>query len=118
MVRAGVIALIIIFLQITTFACDWKDLSPSFMKELNTQSTVFHMCQTVQDNTNDKIATIACLNDRNYMVLYSGNSIYMQTSSNIRNHVLTKCYREGVIRNSCEVSLAPIKCQAWDLDTY
>lgn len=123
MFRAGVIAIIIIFLQISTFAstglgCGWKEISPSFFKALNTQTTTFHLCQTTQDNALDKIATINCVNDRSYMVFYGNNSIYMQTSSNTRHNVLTRCWREGSISPSCETTMAPIKCQSWDLDTY
>ena len=122
MFRAGVIALIIIFLQVTTFAastaCDWKEISPSFLKALNTQTTTFHMCQTAQDNASEKMATINCVNDRSYFVFYGNDSIYMQTTSNTRNNILTRCWREGSIGPSCEVTMAPIKCQSWDLDTY
>ena len=120
MFRAGIILLIIIFLQVTTFAasCEWKDISPSFFKSLNTNSTVFHMCKTVRDNTNEKIATIACADNRSYMVFYARESIYMPTTSSSHNHVLTKCWREGSINQSCEANVAPLKCRAWDLDTY
>lgn len=118
MFRAGVIALIIIFLQVTTFACDWKDISPSFFKALNTQTTTFHMCQTTHDNASEKIATISCVNDSGYLVFYANNSIYMQTSSNTRNNILTRCWREGSYSQSCEATMTQIKCQSWDLDTY
>lgn len=118
MFRAGVIALIIIFLQVTTFACGWKDISTSFFKSLNANSAVFHMCQTTQDNVAEKIATISCLNDRSYMVFYSNDSVYMQTSSNTRNHILTRCWREGSVNQACEAIMTPIKCQSWDLDIY
>lgn len=118
MFKAGVIALIIIFLQVTTFACDWKAISPSFFKALNAQSNVFQLCQTLQDNAAEKIATIGCINDKTYMVFYSKNSVYMQTSTNTRNHILTRCWREGTVNASCEATVDPIKCQSWDLDTY
>lgn len=117
MFRAGVIALIIIFLQVTTFAaCNWKDISPSFFKALNAQTTTFHMCQTAQDNAAEKFATISCVNDRNYLVFYANDSIYMQTTSSTRNNILTRCWREGSVNSSCEATVTPIKCQAWDLD--
>lgn len=123
MFRAGVIALIIIFLQVTTFAaatatiCDWKQISPSFFKALNTQSSAFQ-CNTVQDKNDARTASIKCSNGGTYFVSYANSSIYMQTISNVRNNVLTKCWREGVISASCEATVSAIKCQSYDLDTY
>ncbi|AZZ36533.1 hypothetical protein CIK05_06930 [Bdellovibrio sp. qaytius] len=122
MFRAGVIALIIIFLQVTTFAaaglgCDWKNISPSFLKSLNAQSAALQ-CATVQANETEQMATIKCSNEGTYFAFYANNSIYMQTVSNTRNNVLTKCWREGTINSSCEATVSAIKCQSYDLDTY
>lgn len=120
MFRAGVIALIIIFLQVTTFAasaCDWKQISPSFLKNLNAQSSALN-CTSVQANEDEKMATIKCSNEGTYFVFYANDSIYMQTVSSIRNDILMKCYREGTINSSCEATVSPIKCQSYDLDTY
>lgn len=121
MFRAGLILLIIIFLQVTTFAaasaCDWKEVSPSFLKALNAQSSAFQ-CETSQTNESEKMATLTCANSTTYFVFYGNDSIYMQTVSNIRNHILTKCWREGTINSSCEANVSTIKCQSYDLDTY
>lgn len=122
MFRAGVILAIIIFLQVTTFAaagsnCNWKDVSPSFLKALNAQSSAFQ-CETSQDNADEKMATLKCTNAATYFVFYGSDSIYMQTVSHVRNNVLTKCWRDGTINTSCEAIVSTIKCQSYDLDTY
>lgn len=122
MFRAGVILIIIIFLQVTTFAaiglgCEWKDVSPSFLKVLKAQSLAFQ-CETSQTNEAEKMATLKCANQGTYFVFYGNDSIYMQTVSNIRNHILTKCWREGTINSSCEATVSTNKCQSYDLDTY
>lgn len=121
MFRAGVIALIIIFLQVTTFAgattCDWKQISPSFLKNLNAQSSPVN-CSSVQTNEEEKMATIKCANEATYFVFFANDSIYMQTVSSIRNNILMKCWREGTINSSCEATVSAVKCQSYDLDTY
>lgn len=120
MFKAGVIALIIIILQVTTFAaaaCDWKQISPSFIKNLNAHSNHFK-CTSVQANDDEKLAKINCSNEGTYFVFYAHNSIYMQTVSSIRNNILTKCYREGIINDSCEATVSPNKCQSYDLDIF
>lgn len=119
MFRAGVILVIIIFLQVTTFAaaCDWKHISPSFLKALNAQSSAFQ-CETSQNNAEEKMATLKCANSATYFVFYGSDSIYMQTVSHVRNSVLTKCWRDGAINASCEATVSTIKCQSYDLDTY
>ncbi|MES2803362.1 MAG: hypothetical protein V4654_12780 [Bdellovibrionota bacterium] len=117
MFRAGVILVIIIFLQVTSFACDWKDVSPSFLKALNTQSSALQ-CETSLANETEKMATLKCANESTYFVFYRSDSIYMQTVSHIRNNVLTKCWRDGSINASCEATVSTIKCQSYDLDIY
>lgn len=117
MFRAGVIALIIIFLQVATFACDWKNISPSFFKALNTESNGMLSCQTTRDNSQEKIATINCTHNKSYFVFYNNNTVYMPTVSSSKNLVLTKCWREGSINQSCEVVVSPVKCQSWNLNT-
>lgn len=118
MFRAGLIAVIIIFLQITTFACNWNDVSPSFFKSLNAQSASAFQCNTLKTNEDEKMATINCTNLGTYFVFYADSSIYMQTLSQVRNHILTKCWREGTINSSCEATVSTVKCQSYDLDSY
>lgn len=116
MIRAAIIAAIILFLQVTTFACTWNEVSPSFFSNMRAKSEMFQ-CATTLISEEDKVANINCLGS-NFLVFFSNNSLYMQTVSSVRNSVLTKCWYEGTIENSCETQVNNVKCQSWDLRTY
>lgn len=114
--KPAIIILLILILQITTFACDWQNINSQFQNSYSSQTK--KICQTVEVSKNNKFARISCSDKKSYSVSYDHNSIYMLTETHVKNNLLSQCWISGKINQKCEVALDQQKCQAWDLKTY
>ncbi|MFN3455748.1 MAG: hypothetical protein ACK41T_12395 [Pseudobdellovibrio sp.] len=114
MQRAILIVLIILLLKIATYACEWKQIEPSFIKEFQAKAQL--QCETLPALLTKKSSTVFCNDSKNYVVAYDKESVYTITQTVTRHNLLSQCWLEGYVNDKCEVLLKEKKCQMWDLN--